>query len=232
MKFYTHFLMTAAGSALLAGTAFAQGQPAADPALTAAIAGLQSGWDQAQYQLTDKAAQREAFAALETKGDAAVVAYPQNADVRIWDGIIYSSDAGVTGGMGALPKVKKAKELFEQAIAINPQAMNGGGHTSLGSLYYKVPGWPIAFGDKDEAKKQLEAALAISPADIDANYFYGDYLVDQKQYDKAIPALQKAMQAPARPGRELADAGRRKEIQADLVIAQREQNSAPNNNRR
>ena len=195
------------------------------PALAAAIAELQSGWDQAQYKTADKEAQAKAFEALETKGDAAIASYPQSADVKIWDGIIYSSDAGVSGGMGALSKVKKAKTLFEAAIAIDDHAMNGGAHTSLGSLYYKVPGWPVGFGDDAEAKKQLEMALAISPTDIDANYFYGDYLVDQKEYAKAVPVLEKAMQSPARPGREIADAGRHKEIQADLVIAQKEQGS-------
>ena len=128
--------------------------------------------------------------------------------------------------MGALPKVKKAKGLFEEAIGIDERAMNGGAHTSLGSLYYKVPGWPVGFGDDKQAKKQLEAALAISPNDIDANYFYGDYLVDQKEYSKAVPVLEKALQAAPRPGREIADAGRHKEIQEDLDTAKKELRTA------
>lgn len=205
---------------LIAGAAFAQAAP--DPALAAAIAELQSGWDQTQYQLTDKAEKTKAFEALEAKADTAMATYPQSADLKIWDGIIYSSQAGVEGGMGALPLVKKAKGLFEAALAIDPTAMNGGAHTSLGSLYYKVPGWPIAFGDNDEAKKHLQAALAINPTDIDANYFYGDYLVQQKEYAQALPVLQQALQAPARPGREIADQGRHGEIEADITLAQNE----------
>ena len=212
---------------LIAGAAFAQSAtPVANPALAEAISELQKGWDRTQYQVADKETQAKAFEMLEAKADAAVSAYPQSADLKIWDGIIYSSDAGVSGGMGALPKVKKAKTLFEAAIGIDERAMNGGAHTSLGSLYYKVPGWPVAFGDSAQAKKQLEAALAISPTDIDANYFYGDFLVDQKEYAKAVPVLEKALQAPARPGREIADAGRHKEIQADLEITKKELQTA------
>ena len=220
-----HWALPLMGSVtLISGAALAQSvAPAANPALTAAITELQRGWDHTQYQVADKDAQGKAFEALEAKADEYVITYPQSADIKIWDGIIYSSDAGVSGGMGALPKVKKAKALFESAIGIDDRAMNGGAHTSLGSLYYKVPGWPVGFGDNAQAKKQLEAALAISPSDIDANYFYGDFLIDQKEYSKAIPVLEKAMQAPARPGREIADAGRQKEIQADLAIAKKEQ---------
>lgn len=216
MKIHSHHLLPF----LIATSAFAQAAP--DAGLAAAVTELQSGWDRAQYQITDKDAKTKAFEALEAKADAAITTYPQSAELKIWDGIIYSSQAGVEGGMGALPMVKKAKSLFEAALAINPNAMNGGAHTSLGSLYYKVPGWPIAFGDNSEAKKHLQAALKISPNDIDANYFYGDYLVQQKEYAEALTVLEKAMQAPARAGREIADQGRRKEIEADMTLAQNE----------
>ncbi len=222
--FANHLLLSLAGSiTLISGAALAQSAPPpANPTLATAIVELQSGWDQTQYKITDKDVQAKAFETLEAKADAAVSAYPQSADIKIWDGIIYASDAGVSGGMGALSKVEKAKTMFEAAIGINERAMNGGAHTSLGSLYYKVPGWPVSFGDNEQAKKQLETALAISPTDIDANYFYGDFLVYKEEYSKAVPVLEKAMQAPARAGREIADAGRRKEIQADLDIAKKE----------
>ena len=222
MKTPAYYLLPLLGGIAISTTVFAQQQPGGDPAL-AAITELQQGWDHTQYQISDKDSQAKAFEALEVKAEEAVKAYPQSAELKIWDGIIYSSHAGVSGGMSALPKVEKAKKLFEAAIAINERAMNGGAHTSLGSLYYKVPGWPVGFGDNEKAKQQLEKAIALSPNDIDANYFYGDYLVVQKQYSKALPVLEKALQAPARLGREIADAGRHKEIQADIAIANQEQ---------
>ena len=108
--------------------------------------------------------------------------------------------------------MKNAKKTLEQALAIDPQALNGSAYTSLGSLYYQVPGWPIGFGDDKKALENLRRGLAINPDGIDPNYFYGDYLFRKGDYEGAERALRKALQAPARPGRKLADEGRRGEI--------------------
>ena len=62
----------------------------------------------------------------------------------------------------------------------------------------------------------LTKGLQVNPNGIDANYFYGDFLRDQKDWKGAEAALTKAIAAPPRPGREIADQGRRKEAQALL----------------
>ena len=71
--------------------------------------------------------------------------------------------------------MKDAKQHFEQAIQIDSQGSNGAAYTSLGSLYYQVPSWPIAYGDNDKAKNMLLKGLEINPDGIDANYFYGEF---------------------------------------------------------
>ena len=95
--------------------------------------------------------------------------------------------------------------------------LDGSAYNSLGVLYYKVPGWPIGFGDKDKARELLQQALAINPQGIDPNYFYAEYLVETKHADEAVPYLERALQAPPRPGRNVADAGRREEARALLA---------------
>src|SRR5690606_27578047 len=95
---------------------------------------------------------------------------------------------------------------------IDPSALNGSVYTSLGSLYYHVPGWPIGFGDDKRAGEYLKKALAINPDGIDPNFFYGDFLIEEGDYQQAIAVLQHALEAPPRPGREVADEGRRAEI--------------------
>ena len=47
--------------------------------------------------------------------------------------------------------------------------LDGSAYNSLGVLYYKVPGWPVGFGDKAKARELLQKALAINPKGIDAN---------------------------------------------------------------
>jgi cytochrome c-type biogenesis protein CcmH/NrfG len=87
----------------------------------------------------------------------------------------------------------------------------------LGVLYYKVPGWPLGFGDKAKARELLQKALALNPNGIDPNFFYAEYLVETKKADEAVPYLEKALNAPPRPGRQIADAGRREEARALLA---------------
>ena len=142
--------------------------------------------------------------------------YPGHAEPLIWEGIIEGTFAGVRNGisgqLAALSLVKSAKKSFDEAIKLNPNALNGSAYTSLGSLYYQVPPWPIAFGDNDKAKELLLKGLDLNPDGIDANYFYGDYLFKRGDLTKSEQVLKKALQAPAREGREGADEGRKKEI--------------------
>ncbi len=189
-------------------------------AISDAASTLQQQWDIAKYQTAEK--QREAaFETLAAKARKMEQQTPNDAEVLVWEAIILSSYAGEKGGLGALGLVKEAKALLEKAGQIDGNVLNGSAYTSLGSLYYQVPGWPIAFGSDKKAEAYLLKGLQIAPDDIDANYFYGDFLVEEGQYQKAVPVLEKALNAPARPGREIADAGRKKEIKALLSKVRR-----------
>lgn len=182
---------------------------------------LQSRWAGINYQVP--AAQREAeFAKLAAEADTLVRSNPQDAEFYIWRGIILSTYAGAKGGLGALDLVKQSKASLEQAVALDPKALEGSAYTSMGALYYQVPGWPIGFGDDEQAEKLLKQALQLNPNGIDPNYFYGDFLFRQKRYSEAKLALEKAQAATARPGREVADRGRQAEIAALLAKVQAE----------
>lgn len=180
---------------------------------------LQTRWAEIKYQ-TPQADQEKAFVALVAEAEHLRKAN-NSAPYLIWEAIIRSTYAGAKGGLGALDEVKQAKKLLEQAIELDPTAMNGSAFTSLGSLYYRVPGWPVGFGDDKKAREMLLKGLSYNPDGIDCNYFYGDYLLDQKQYTQAIAAFEKALQAPPRPGRESADAGRKGEIEAAMAEAKK-----------
>ncbi|WP_114806128.1 tetratricopeptide repeat protein [Vibrio cholerae] len=69
-----------------------------------------------------------------------------------------------------------------------------------------------AFGDKEKAEQLLKQALTVNPNGIDANYFYGDFLLQEGRSAEAKRYLLQAQHAPARPKREIADAGRQEEI--------------------
>lgn len=177
---------------------------------------LQTRWAEIKYDLPEKQQEAE-FASLVEQAKAMREAHPAEASYLIWEGIVRSTYAGAKGGLGALSEAKQAKLLFEDAIKLDPAALDGSAYTSLGSLYYQVPGWPVGFGDDDEADRMLKKGLELNPDGIDSNFFYGDYLLEEKKYPQALAAFEKALQAPARPGRESADSGRRTEINARIV---------------
>ncbi len=196
-------------TALVSQSSFAIGE-AAKP--------LQQQWDIAKYQ-TDKAQREKAFESLAKQAKAIEQQNPDNAEVLVWEAIILSTYAGEKGGFGALRLAKDAKNRLEKAAQIDPDVLRGSLYTSLGSLYYQVPGWPLGFGDHEKAESYLKKALALNPSGIDPNYFYGDFLLEEGEYQKAILAFKKALAAPPRPHRPVADAGRKKEIKAALAEA-------------
>lgn len=179
------------------------------------VSAMQKRWAQVNYTLEDKA-QKEGFEELLNQANGYVTQNPQSAEVIIWRGIIESSYAGAKGGLGALSLAKAAKTDFEKAMELNDTALAGSAYTSLGTLYYKVPGWPLGFGDDDKAETLLKKALTLNPDGIDSNYFYGQFLADQNKLKEAETYLVKAQNAPARPERPLADKGRQQEIQKAL----------------
>ena len=182
-------------------------------ASTDELLSVQRQWAQIQYDRPEK--QREdAFAKLVSTIDEKLDKSNDQVQWLIWKGIVLSSQAGASGGLGGLKLAKQAREVFEQAIAIDPAALEGSALTSLATLYHEVPGWPIGFGDEEKAQALFKQALEIAPDSMDNNYFYGRYLLDQGENKKGLEALHHALQAPARELRSRADSGRRQEIKS------------------
>lgn len=201
---------------LILSTVFLSSSVLAD--LSADIEKIQHDWEVAKYD-TAKDQQEKAFEVLAKQARETADHYSDKAEPKVWLAIVLSTDAGVTGGLSALGKVKEARKLLEEAEAIDPDTLDGSVYTSLGSLYYKVPGWPIGFGNDKKADEYLKKALTVNPNGIDPNYFYGDFMLEEGKPAEAVRYLEKAMNAPPRPNRPLADSGRKQEVAAKLAEA-------------
>ncbi len=183
----------------------------------ASILDLQKRWAVVNYTMEDDA-QEEAFEKLIEVADKFSSNNADDAERLIWSGIIKSSFAGAKGGLGALSYAKAAKKDLEKALTIDESSLSGSAHTSLATLYSKVPGWPIGFGSNKKAAQHFKKALQFNPDGIDPNFFYGEFLYEEKsKYEEAKQYLIKAQQAKPRIERPLADKERQKEIAALLV---------------
>lgn len=182
------------------------------------LLGLQQEWATIKYKTPEK--QREqAFKDLTKKAEQFRIQFPDRAEPKVWEAIILSTYAGELSGfskMKALGYVKQARDLLLAAEQIDARTLDGSIYTTLGSLYYQVPGWPIGFGNDKQAKEYLRQALQISPEGLDSNYFYADFLIKQKDYHDAMSALEKALHAPPLANRPVADQGRRLEISSKI----------------
>ncbi|HKJ84327.1 MAG TPA: tetratricopeptide repeat protein [Mariprofundaceae bacterium] len=199
---------------------FASMAPAQADVVGDAVLKLQHEWAKVNYQMPEDR-QEAAFKKLVGEASALAAKYPDRAEPKIWEAIIRAGYAGAMGGLSsmfkAMPEMKKGRDLLLAAEKINPDAMHGSIYTTLGSFYYMVPGGFIGYGDDDKAKAYLEKALKMAPDDMDANYFMGDFWLDQKRYRKAEPYFRKVLSLPDVPGRPVYSKGRKGEAQKKLT---------------
>lgn len=180
-------------------------------AAEASVFPLMHRWARINYQMHGEA-QEAAFTALADDAAGLAEAHPRNAEVLTWQGIILASEAGARGGLGALELARQARDVLERAIELDPQGDDGSAYVTLGTLYARVPGWPIGFGDDERAGRLLKKAVAIRPEGIDTLYFYAAFLHDQGRDQAALDLALRARRAPDRPGREASDTGLREAI--------------------
>lgn len=213
------FKMLTAALALTVGSAAMAAPPPAAPVMIEQVKQINDGWAHITYEMNGSSHQTVALDRLAQQAAQLVARYPNQAEPLLWQGIVVSEQANRANIFHKLGLATRARDIIARAYAINPRAANGGAAMSLGVLYYKVPGSPFGFGDRDLARRLLREALALDSDGLDANYFYGDFLLDQGDKQGARGYLLKALRAPHDPTRPVWDAGRRREVQALLAKA-------------
>ena len=188
------------------------------------VQALQAEWGIANYQ-TAEDKKEDVFKALVDKAAALSAKHPKRAEPKIWEAIIRAGYAGAMGGMSsmfnAMPEMEAGRDLLLEAEKIDAKAMNGSIYTTLGSFYYMVPGGFVGFGDTDKAQDYLKKAIELAPDDMDANYFNGDFWMEEKKYKKAIPYFEKVLSLPDVESRPIYSKGRKAEAAEKLALAKK-----------
>ena len=199
-------------------------QAAENRALSAEIRFLSREWEHVKLQVDNRDEQEKQMAVLAQNAADIAQRYQGSPEATIWVGIITSEQASMASESGspikALGLAKRARDILEKAEKIDPVTLDAGAPTSLGVLYYRVPEFPLGFGDKSEARRYLQEAITNAPNGLDANYFYGDFLYEQHEYPEAIKVLKRALTLPALLERPIWDRSRRLVIQELLAKMQ------------
>ena len=172
-------------------------------AMQADINTLAEHWATTKYlSKGDKGAE---MLAVSNEAEGLVKKYPDNVQPQIWLGIITSERASLTWGIDALNLASRARDILSRAERTDPKALDAGAATSLGVLYYRVPGFPLGWGDTGKARQLLQEAVANAPNGRDAHYFYADFLYEQGEYQEAKKVLVAGMNLPPHPERPVWD---------------------------
>jgi tetratricopeptide (TPR) repeat protein len=222
-----HPLALACAALLLLSAGGYVAQAATGPSYDPEALRLALAWERIKFQVDDPGELLNQMDSLGQQADALAEQHPDNTEVVIWDGIITSERAslanehgGLTGPVRALQYATRARDLLDRMEKKDPKAFDAGAPTSLGVLYYRVPGFPMGFGDKKKARHYLEEAVRNAPNGLDAHYFYGDFLQEQGDYAKSAEVLKHALTLPAHPERPIWDKNRRIVIQELLAKVQ------------
>jgi tetratricopeptide (TPR) repeat protein len=178
-------------------------QAASCPQIKSQWLSIARSWAKIKYLSRSKSARKSGMEKLGARADALARHYPNCVEALIWDGIVTSERASLTWGYSALKLATRARDILRKAYRMSPSALDAGAPTSLGVLYYRVPGFPLAWGDKKKARRLLAQAVRLAPKGRDAHYFYADFLYNQGEYRKAEQVLLAGLNTPNDPERPL-----------------------------
>ena len=191
---------------------------AAHAGVSESLAALQRDHDVLRYQ-APPAERLKGLQGLATRAHQLTARHAERGDTLVWEAIVLHALAEAQGGWAGLRLAGQARSLFEAALSLENPALAGVACDQLGALYHRVPGWPISFGDDARARALIDRALALDPAGLDPNLHCGQLLLDLGQVADALPCLERAVRAPDRPGRRVADTAQRQEAQRLLLLA-------------
>ncbi len=205
MKPFMQAVAIAAASFTMLMTSSQMSRAGDDRELNADILKVAEDWATVKYLSQSDGERKEKMEAVGAEANSLLKRYPDRVEAMIWDGIVTSERASLTWGLTALDFASRARDVLIEAEKKDPKALDAGAPTSLGVLYYRVPGFPLGWGDNAKARQLLKEAVQNAPNGRDAHYFYADFLYEQGEYQAAEEVLKKALALPHHPERPIWD---------------------------
>jgi tetratricopeptide (TPR) repeat protein len=162
------------------------------------LAALDRESEIAKFETPDGDPRVKAFAAVRQHAADLAKQYPQRPEPLVFEAWALIDQSIAVNGLSSLGLLKQARQKLEAALAID--ANNGAANSTLGSLYFNVPKWPLSFGDKKKGRAYSQKAIAIDPTSGWQNLDYAKCLFKDEDYSGAVKHATITLQAPTRAG--------------------------------
>ncbi len=193
---------------------------------------FQKEWARIVFEEKNVEKQAQSLQKLIERVEAVLVEKQTDAELRIWLAKLKMEQAQSLGLFNRDSLNKQALELLEQAVLIDPKALDGYGYTMLGHLYHMADRWPFSFGNRVKAKGYFLKALALDPKGLEPNYFYGLYQKEFEGLEAAKPYFEKALQAKQYLDRKVAYEGIKNQVRNAMKDEDTEKKDKKNNGKR
>jgi hypothetical protein len=176
----------------------------------ASPAAFEPAWKLARacYWLGNHAPERERRAFLEqgiAAGRKAVALQPGRPEGHFWIAANMGTLAESFGLRAGLRYRGEIKRELETVLRLDPGFQAGSADRALGRWYDKVPG--LFGGSSKRAEQHLRASLTYDPDSTVTHFFLAELYLDEGRKADARAALQKVLDAPAKPDWAPEDAG-------------------------
>ena len=134
---------------------------------------------------TEKSKRIELYKGCIVTADKALAINANEVGALYWKAVAIGKLSEESGILNALRMTRPMEQLFLRVIALDENFDSAGAHKALGRMYYKLPGFPISFGNKEKALFHLKRAHTLFPNDIITRAFYAEVLLDMGRVQEA-----------------------------------------------
>lgn len=182
-----------------------------------ALIALEKNWGVLNFVKPSERDEAKLLALAERAKQVADQYVALRAEALALQALVLSTYADTNRRFSALRAVEKARDALQESIRLKPHhEYIGLAYGLLGSIYYQVPGRPIAWGNKKIGAQYLDQAVKIAPDNLDVIYFYAEYLRLKGAYREAVAYLERGLRLPIHPDRQEVDAARKSSLRVLL----------------